>query len=106
MATRVEQRYEDCGFIYTDRTRMMFAPKFTVTRNPDDNQGPPHEIVLCAALNCAAEPTQRDVAECREILITMYPNRRIYADAAGGLVPIYDGNAVSGKREPLDKFPE
>ncbi len=57
----VERRYERCGFAYTDRTRMMFAPRFTVTRKEEDKSL--SDIVLCAARG-HPEPTEADISEC------------------------------------------
>jgi hypothetical protein len=85
----IERRYERCGFAYTDRTRMMFAPKFTVTRNENDKTS--DDIVLCGARN-HPEPTETDIAECRAAVIAMYPANRLYIDSEEGLIPIFDPN--------------
>ena len=86
MPAQIETRYPECGFVYTDRTRMMFAPKFLVTRNERDKEST--AIAMCTAANWA-DPNKRDIAEIRAALIQRYPDRELWADAQGGMVPIY-----------------
>lgn len=94
----IERRYERCGFAYTARTRMMYAPKFTVTRNDADKEL--GDIVLCSARN-HPDPNERDVAECLAAVVAMYPLDRIHCDTAGGLVPIYDPDKPPSERSNL-----
>lgn len=82
----IEQRYEACGFAYTDKTRMMYAPKFTATRNVEDKLST--DIVLSGANNWPV-PLEKDIEACKNALIAMFPNRNLLVETAEGLVPIY-----------------
>ncbi len=83
---QIEMRYHVCGFVYTARTRMLFAPKFTATRQETDKTST--DIVLSQAARWP-DVTQKDLDECRAALIEKFPRRLIYAETDAGLVPIY-----------------
>jgi hypothetical protein len=83
----IEMRYEDCGFVYTDRTRMLFVPKHTMTRRDEDKAST--DLVLCAASGRWPEPSKRDFVECRTALVAAYRDRGIFADTSEGLIPIH-----------------
>lgn len=88
MPAAIQYRYDCSGFIYTNRTRMGFSPKFTVTRDTEED-GARTDIVLWQARN-HPEPTTRDIAECVAALCDRFKTRRIFLDGADGLVPVYD----------------
>ncbi len=72
----VEERYglPGCGFVYTQRTRMLYAPKHTATRD------------LC--LQGAArwpEPSMADISAAIDVLVAAYPDRTIWGAAIDGL---------------------
>ncbi len=84
---QIEMRFPDCGFVYTKQTRMLFAPKRTSTRKQEDKEST--DMVLCSA-DKWPEPTKQDVAEVRAVLVATYPDRKLFADTAEGLVLIYE----------------
>lgn len=87
MKATIEQRYEAAGYVYTEKTRMGFSPKFTVTRNPEDM--PLTDIVIWQAIN-DPEPTRGDIEKIRNALANKFPDRNIFADTSGGLTKIYE----------------
>lgn len=82
---KIERRHERSGFAYTDNTRMMFAPKFTVTR--DDADKLLNDIVICAARG-HPDPTKADIEATINALVAMYPNDVIYVDTLEGLTTV------------------
>jgi hypothetical protein len=82
----IEQHYEACGFAYTERTRMMYAPKFTVTRRLEDKLST--DIVLCPA-NGHPLPTETDIEACKNALVAMFPTRNLFAETPDVWVKLY-----------------
>ncbi len=90
MKAEIEYRLgqdSSCGFVYTPQTRMLFAPKHTATRKEEDKSS--SDMVLCAANGHWAEPSKASFDACRDELAKAYPDRKIFADTAAGLVLIY-----------------
>lgn len=80
MATAtIERRYENAGFVYTARTRMIFAPYKTMFRH----DAPPSENAIgIGAASRWPEPNKADLAAIIAALCKAgYTN--IYADTAG-----------------------
>ena len=82
----IETRYENCGFAYTDKTRMLFAPRSMVTRKDEDKAL--SDIVLQATT--WGDPTSTDVASCVAALSKKYPAVKLLIETANGLVSVYE----------------
>jgi hypothetical protein len=85
MAT-IEERYSECGFVYTNRTRMLFTPKFTATRLVADQDST--DLVLSASNH--ATPIKADITECIAALRKRFPDRNLFLEGERGLVPVYE----------------
>lgn len=88
---KIEQRFEDCGFVYTERTRMLYAPIHASTRK-DTDEGKTDLVMSCA--RHWPEPIDADIKAVRTALIKAFPDRRLHIDTTEGLVPIYEPSAA------------
>lgn len=88
VAAQIERRYEHSGFVYTERTRMLFAPRGTATRKPEDQEST--DLVISASSGKWMEPTVKDIGAVRAAIVKEYPDRKLFCDTDEGLVPIYE----------------
>jgi hypothetical protein len=85
MKVEIEDRYGATGFAYAGDTRMVFAPRFFVTRREEDRES--SDIVLCAARNWM-EPTKAQLGAIIDAMAKSYPGRRLFADTDRGLIQV------------------
>lgn len=90
--THIEMRTKEAGFVYTRRTRLLLTPKFTVTRREADISS--SDLVLCAASNWPV-PASGDIGRAIKAVKKKFPDRKIFADGAGGLVLVYEPPPVA-----------
>ena len=81
----IEMRGDDCGFVYTPRTRLGFSPLHTVRRELPKSDA----LILWTASGWPA-PTLADVGQCIDQIKRRFPGRAIFADCEGTPVPVHE----------------
>lgn len=83
---RIDERFDACGFVYVGQTRIGFAPRHTATRREEDRAST--DLVISGTEWGA--PSQSEMAEVIAALSARWPDRCLFVETSGGLVPVYE----------------